>query len=141
VPSKSGIDAAGAIHHAMVRGIERGKDFRGWRFCGAGAGVCARVHGKALRAQSAWGRLGFHCLQGIASAGREAGRGVGRREESADCGSPESLLPLGGEGAGRAHVFPRTKAGNIDPVGEWRRNTWPENRRDKRVCPDTNLKT
>jgi putative transposase len=29
MPKKSRIDAAGAIHHVMVRGIERGVVFRG----------------------------------------------------------------------------------------------------------------
>jgi len=29
MPRSSRIDAAGALHHVMVRGIERGKVFRG----------------------------------------------------------------------------------------------------------------
>jgi hypothetical protein len=71
MPRKSRIDAAGALHHITVRGIERGTVFRNDK-----------------------GRDHFLC------------------------GSPESLVPLGGEEIGRNHVFSRKKARDIDPGSE-----------------------
>jgi len=52
-------------------------------------------------------------LQGIASAGCEARGGVGRREVSANCRGPESIVLLGREELG-AYVFPGAQAGDID---------------------------
>lgn len=46
---------------------------------------------------------------------------MGRREVSADCRGPESIVLLDGEGSGGTNVFPGTKAWDIDPVTSGRR--------------------
>ena len=160
MPRKSRIDAAGALHHVMVRGIEKGVVFRDDKdrahflerlggilldaktLCYAWVLIPNHFHlllrtgpvpistlmrrlltGYALwynrrHHRNAWGSLDIHCLPGIADAGREAGRGVGGGQISADCGSPESFVSLGGERTRGPHVFVGTKAANIDPGGE-----------------------
>ncbi len=68
-------------------------------------------------------------------AGCEGGSGVGEGEASADCEGPESVVLLGREGVGGAHVFHRAQAVNIRSICERIRYRRPTDSRGERTPP------
>lgn len=68
-------------------------------------------------------------------AGCEGESGVGEGEESADCEGPESVVLLGREGVGGAHVFHRAQAVNIRSICERIRYRRPTDSRGERTPP------
>jgi hypothetical protein len=113
MPRKSRIDAAGALHHVMVRGIERGAVFRSDIDRNQFVERLGEILQDTKTLCYAWALIPNHFHL---SDGCQAGRGVGQREASADCRGQKSIMLLGGNGTGNPHVFPGTRIGDIDSL-------------------------